>query len=425
MSRPIPRLVALALAAAACARIMDPPGGPPDLRPPVLVSTVPDTSKALPGFDGEVEFQFDETVAEGSSPNFGLGTGDLEKLVLLSPSERVPSVKWRRSRITVRPREGWRPNTLYRVELLPGLFDLRRNRLSAGTVVVFTTGDSLPRRALRGRIVDWTTRRAHPRALVEAMRLPDSLVYRGLADSLGYFTLEPLPEGEYLVYGVLDQNSNFRREPRESWDSARVAAGRDSTGELWMFPHDSTPPRFQSGSLLDSVAVAIVISQQLDPSHEIAADSADVRLLPDSTVVPVGAVLQQTVYDSLYRPAAAAPADSARAAADSARADSIARAREAARLRLPAAEQQRVVPPDTVGRGVLTSRPPLTDRLVVRGGPFRPGARYLVLVRGVRTVSGSVGSVRGVLDFPAAPKPPPDTGAVRRDSAGVRPPGRR
>ena len=40
--------------------------------------------------------------------------------------------RWRRDRITVRPREGWRPNTMYRVELLPGVSDLRNNRATTG-----------------------------------------------------------------------------------------------------------------------------------------------------------------------------------------------------------------------------------------------------------------------------------------------------
>src|SRR5690606_3139327 len=55
----------VALAAAACAKIEPPPGGPPDNTPPRLVSTSPDSLSVIPGFDGEVEFQFSEVVSEG------------------------------------------------------------------------------------------------------------------------------------------------------------------------------------------------------------------------------------------------------------------------------------------------------------------------------------------------------------------------
>ena len=94
---------ALAMAALSCARIEPPPGGPPDPTPPRLIATRPDSFAQIPGFKGDVEFRFDEVISEGGSPNAGTGTGDLEKLVILSPATRVPEVTWRRSRITVRP----------------------------------------------------------------------------------------------------------------------------------------------------------------------------------------------------------------------------------------------------------------------------------------------------------------------------------
>ncbi|HEV2291870.1 MAG TPA: hypothetical protein VGR60_08505, partial [Gemmatimonadales bacterium] len=78
----------------ACARIAPPPGGPPDLKPPVIVATVPESMAVIPDFKGDVEFIFDETVSEGTSPDFGLGTGSLEKLVLLSPTTKQPVVRW-------------------------------------------------------------------------------------------------------------------------------------------------------------------------------------------------------------------------------------------------------------------------------------------------------------------------------------------
>ena len=134
----------LALAITACAKMEPPPGGPTDRVPPGLIATIPDSLAVLPDFSGDVEFLFNETVSEGGSPNMGLGTGDLEKLVILSPSERVPKVRWKRSRVTVRPAEGWQPNTVYRVQLLPGVMDLQRNRYDSTRVVTLTTGAPLP-----------------------------------------------------------------------------------------------------------------------------------------------------------------------------------------------------------------------------------------------------------------------------------------
>ena len=82
-----------------------PPGGPPDRTPPRLIATLPESVTVLEGFDGWVEFTFDEVISEGGQPNFGLGTGDLERLVLLSPGTEVPRVDWRRNTVKVRWRD--------------------------------------------------------------------------------------------------------------------------------------------------------------------------------------------------------------------------------------------------------------------------------------------------------------------------------
>ena len=52
------------------------------------------------------------------------------------------------------------------------------------------------------------------------------------------------------------------------------------------------------------------------------------------------------------------------------------------------------------------SRPPLSDRLVVRlGAPVAPGMRYLVVTRDVKNVSGVLGSPKAGFEVPKRPKP--------------------
>ena len=60
-----------------CARMEPPPGGPPDAAPPRLIAVSPDSFARLTPFRGVAEFQFDEVVSEGGSPNRGVGTGGL------------------------------------------------------------------------------------------------------------------------------------------------------------------------------------------------------------------------------------------------------------------------------------------------------------------------------------------------------------
>ena len=378
-----------------------PPGGPPDPDPPRLLATVPDSMASVPGFKGEVEFQFDEVISEGSAST-GTGTGELERLVILSPTDKVAKVRWRRSRITVEPDGGWRPDRVYRVELLPGVTDLRRNRSDEGRVVTFTTGAPAPGARLEGRVVDWTTNRPAPEALVVATLLPDSLPYRALADSAGRFSFGPLPAGEYIVRGVLDQNRNRRADGREAFDTIRVraASGPAKVGELWAFVHDTTPPRIASIRMSDSLSAAIELNQALAPGHSFKPADATVRVLPDSAPWPVASVLPRPLDDSLHRKAEP-PADSARA--DSARADTLP----------PSAEVP--APGGRPGRepSVLTTRPQLNDQLVLRvRRPWTPGGRYVVTVRNLRNVTGVTGEATITLAVPE--RQPEDT--TRTDS---------
>jgi len=423
--RPL-RLGILLLAGVGCARILSPPGGPNDRVPPILLSTLPDSLASLPDFKGEVEFRFNEVISEGGTPNFGLGTGDLERLVLVSPSYRVPVVRWKRNRITVRPREGWRPNTVYRVELLPGLADLSNNRSKNGRIVNFTTGAPLPATILRGTVVDWNTQRPLLNALVQAIHLPDSLPYNTVSDSLGRFELGLIPTGEYIVYGVQDQNTSRTLEARELFDSVRVASGRGSVGEIWIFRHDSTAVRMSSAALNDSLSLVLTFSQQVNPYQRLPADSVEVRLLPDSIPVPVLGILPKGQFDTAFPPprtrdTAQARADSVRAVADSVRADSVARAREAAAIRIPGTQRRRQAEIDTVGRGPLRTKPPLYDRLYVRVGTrLRPGSDYVVVVHGIQNLSRVAGTARSVARIPVE-KPPADSLKRATDSLKVRP----
>lgn len=392
----MPALLALP-ALLSCARIEPPPGGPVDRQAPRILSIFPDSMASVPGFDRDVTFTFNETVSEGGSPSEGLGTGDLERLVLLSPTENVPVVRWKRDRITVRPKEGWRPNTVYRVELLPGINDLRNNRSGRGGAVTFTTGAPAPDYTLVGKAYDWTTGQPARAVLLEAILEPDSLVYRSTTDSSGAFSFGPLPRGEYLVLAVVDQNRDRRRGGREVFDSVRVKADTGPSAavpELWMFQRDSLPPRLQPPTVLDSLALSLPFNQKLSPSQALDSTMVRIWLLPDTTEVPVVSLLPAAKHDSLYR----APGAARRAGADTvgkAGVDSAVKARA-----------------DTAGPTRLTrpaapTRPALSDKLSVRlAVPLIPGASYTVLVRGVQNASGvAADSTRAGFKVPERPKP--------------------
>lgn len=397
---------------AACARIGSPPGGPDDAVPPVLLGTVPESVGVYPDWKHDVEFRFDEIISEGGSPNQGLGTGDLEKLILLSPTEGIPVVRWKRNRITVRPREGWKPNRVYRLELLPGVTDLRRNRLDTTSVLTFSTGGPEPTDTLAGLVIDWVAGRPARAALVELVLSPDSLIYRTLTDSSGRFSLGPLPRGDYAVYAAIDQNHNLRRERRENYDSAAAASGTLLVPPLWLLPRDTLGPRIQGIAPDDSLSATITFSGPLDPSQQF--DSLRVRLLlqKDSVAVPFRSLLPKAVDDSLQK-IVRATADSLKAAADTTRKDSVQAKPTKPPLPAPPAPPERGKPgapaaaTDPAADSILSSRPKLFDRLVLRvDSAFVPETKYVVLIEGIRSAAGVAASPKAVLAIPK-PKPVP------------------
>jgi hypothetical protein len=350
-----------------------------------------------PDFDGNAEFVFDEVISEGSSPNQGLGTGDLERLILLSPSNEIPKVSWKRNRITVKPKEGWQPNRIYRIELRPGVVDLRRNRSDTTVVITLSTGAPVPEHRLEGRVLDWTRGQPAVGALVQAELLPDRLAYRVATDSNGAFSIAPIPYGAYVVRGVLDQNRDMRQDPREPYDTVRVAAGETAVGEVWAFPHDTVGPRIESIAVRDSMTAIITFSQFLDPAQRFDSTAIRVLVIPDSTRLDIRSLVPPTVDDSLVR--AAGALDSVQAAAlDSAQAEDTVAAP-------PITPIPRPEPPPTRPR---ESRPPLHQRLVLRvATPWVPGGAYAIEVFGVRNVNGVAADGTGGLQVPETPPPPP------------------
>ena len=136
----------------------------------MIVRVTPE-SGAVNVKDNNVVFEFDAIVNDRG------GQGDLSSLVRLSPRDGATSVRWRRNRIEVRPRRGFRPGTAYAVTLLPGVADLNGNATRVSRTVVFSTGPTIPAFAIHGRVFDWIGGRTAPDAPIEVIRLPDSLLY--------------------------------------------------------------------------------------------------------------------------------------------------------------------------------------------------------------------------------------------------------
>ena len=383
---------------AACATVQDPPGGPPDFEPPIIVAIVPDSGSVQSGFDDALEFRFDEVINEVSA-------GGLENLIEVSPRHEEVSVNWRRSRITVRPRDGWRDSVTYTVRLQPGVTDLRNNRLDSTQTVVFSTGGQIPTTLITGSVVDWELGQLGVRSLVEVIRPADSLVFWTLADSVGGFEFNTVPPGTYALLATVDQNNDGLRDRRESFDSTTIRLDSSVTEVLWTFPHDTVGPRLRNVTTLDSLSIAVEFTQPLD-TVDVDVQAVTVRSLPDSTPVSVEAVQWRAIFDSVQtviRDSLAAITQDSIAAADSLAPDTAA-VTDTMAIAQPLPDEIAAIEPDSVDveqariLNLLAQRPPLQNIIViVMTEPLTPGERYVVEVT-VRNLLGiAEASARAVL----------------------------
>jgi len=412
-------LLALLLA---CASVGDPPGGPPDIAPPKIVEVKPDSGAVVPNLKGDAVIQFDETIEEmASGGGRGGAGGTLAQQVLLSPVAGDVKVSWHRSRVTVKPKEGWK-RRVYRLEILPGFVDLRRNRLDSTKTILFSTGPAIGNARLGGIALKWVEQTILLRALIEAVPLPDSVGYLTMADSGGQFNIQNLQPGRYIVYATADENGDRGRSFREAYDSTEVTLDSSANVALYTFPHDTVPPRPRVATFVDSISVRVEFSQALDPAASFDTARVHVLELPDSTPVALAQIFTQRQFDSLTT-VARQKADSQRAAGT----DSAGAARDTTRLapppvRRPAARgapgaAQPATKVDTaLVRQLLARRPIPSDKIVIRlAQPMKPETRYVVRIEGATNLIGKKGE--GYVSF-TVPKPTPrdTTNDARRTS---------
>ncbi len=405
-----------------CANMGPVPGGPEIHTPPKIVGVTPDTNAV--GFHGKAaDFRFDRVVSDRSGPK-----QDLTGLFLISPRDGEPRVDWHRERIDVRPRYDWRPNTAYRITLLPGLADLSGNILRTPYTTVFSTGPTLPNLGVVGRVFDWSTGRLAANAVVEAIldpdsaaaktvvkpgQHPDTIRYITTADSTGEFQLGPFGAGTYTVTGYVDANKNLSRDVGEIWDSTRVVITTTQPMlELLAAKRDTVGPRITTVAADDSVTLRVTVDHPLAPAAPL--DTAQFRIMSaDSAHLTALAVRTLAQYDTAR---ALARADSAH------RADSLAALRDTLKR---AAPKPAPAPRKAGPEAPKPSRPAPATVLIIDlalGSHVKPLTQYrvtatdLVNLLGYKATSTRVFATPKVDTAKVIVKPDTAKGGVKPDS---------
>lgn len=351
---------------ASCARQEVPPGGPEDLRPPVVIRTYPAPFEVLETLDGGVRFEFDERISERVSG------GTLQTAVSVSPRGGEVKVKHSRRALSVSLAEGFRAGTVYRVTLNATVSDMFGNRLQDPFELVFSTGTNPVPTTLAGEIWDRVSGRALAEAVVIATDA-DGLVHQARTDRSGIFAMRYIPGGSLLIQAFEDTNRNSDVDSMEVQGLLAVdlSVGDTLLVDLPVLQPDTSSAAVGGAEALDSVTVVVEFDDYLDPVRgsegiSVVIEDADGQTRELSRVFDEAgyADFVSTVADSL------------------ARLDSIDAANAVPDVSLLDSGQVEVAPddtiptvasPDTVVIEAPTGRPPVAGDPPAAGRPTGPG----------------------------------------------------
>ena len=190
----------------ACANVMAPTGGPRDEDPPVVLRSTPPNYS--PNYTGEqIRIYFDEFVT----------LANLRQQLLVSPPlENDPEFRIRGRSIIIDIEDELSENTTYNLFLGDAIRDITEGNAIPNFQFVFSTGDYVDSLSLGGQVIHAFT--LEPVEGVSVMlydNIYDSVpykerpVYFARTNKEGLFTISNMREGEYLIFGLVDNNANF------------------------------------------------------------------------------------------------------------------------------------------------------------------------------------------------------------------------
>ncbi len=284
----------LGLLGFACARQGFPPGGPRDETAPYVVATEPDSGATRVPLDADVAITFSEAMNQSSVIDW----------ILLSPPRDFSGRDWKGNMLRLSGGEDFPPDVTTTVIIGIGARDARENiPMTSPYLFVFSTGDSLDRGRIEGRLVAknqraqgtmvWAMDVERAAARPDTM-LPDYVTQAGQDSSFVFIGLAT--DRRYRVMAHFDAN-NDREFDR---DSEFLAAYPDT---IWIDPAAPTvadavidfrnprAPGSIAGSVIDSTGLAPRAAAAA-PAETLAVAVSDTMAMPalaDTTAMPAPA----------------------------------------------------------------------------------------------------------------------------------------
>ncbi len=189
-----------------CAGQVYPTGGPVDRVPPAIVRTEPDTN-ALHVQTQSITLEFSKYVDRRS----------VEESVFITPYVGDLEFDWSATEVTCRFNQPLKGNTTYVVNVGTDVADLHAgNRMAAGFTLAFSTGDSIDKGFVSGRVYDekpegvmifaYALSGISGDTLNPEHTKPEYIMQTGRG---GMWTLSNIAFGTYRIFAVRDEYRNF------------------------------------------------------------------------------------------------------------------------------------------------------------------------------------------------------------------------
>jgi hypothetical protein len=188
-----------------CASRGRPGGGPTDTIPPTIIATEPrPDSTGLVKLD-EIELYFSERMNEGS----------VENSIFISPPMEYETDWSGGDELTLTLKDSLDSDRTYVITIGSGAMDMQKNRMADSYQFAFSTGEILNRGEIYGRVFEISEKDIFyvygyqiydPDSLNPTIVKADFLSQPGPD---GHFWLKYLPDGDYRIFVIEDQNKNL------------------------------------------------------------------------------------------------------------------------------------------------------------------------------------------------------------------------
>lgn len=302
-----------------CANKVPPSGGPRDSIPPSLIYSNP-RHQSVNVHTRVYEFQFDERIQ----------LNNLKKQLLITPKidfnyETKPGKK---GFILVFEKD-FAENTTYTFNFREAIQDVKEKNPTLDNKLSFSTGEFLDSLSIEGYAINLLKNDTLKKATIGLYVVEDTVTiqngspyYFTQTTDSGYYKIENIKNGKYLLYGFVDGNSNLKLEPNgEPYalksDTLNLQQNVENLN-LYFIRHDVRPFRIQtalpSGKHFDINFNKYIINYDIAPLYDpvkiysaVVKENKSIRVYntffnPDSTAVFVSAIdstenlIQDTVW---------------------------------------------------------------------------------------------------------------------------------